>query len=156
MTGPSLPKIADVFATMMLAEVNRWNNIGYPPENRPAPPDYDAVFVPENRTSPTPARGWVVLSRTKFGQTTAEELGDESALSQRVGVFICTISIPQNQETTQALRFSGIVEAVFRRKELDGCIICGEPYTEDVGPTADQRYSITVFVPWVTHYSTEV
>ncbi len=82
------------------------------------------------------------------------ELGGRQGLCPRDGVYVVTLSCPNNTDRlAQTWELSSIVESKFYRADLpitdaDCFVMCDEPYTTNVGETDDKRLALSVSITW--------
>lgn len=96
-----------------------------------------------------------VLHVVTPGTPTDGELGGRQGVSPRPGVYVITLSVPQDTIWLQdAWELCGVLEAAFYRVflpvlGLEYTVLCTEPYTTNVGEDPDtKRLALSVTVPW--------
>ena len=95
----------------------------------------------------TPIQGtaWVRCV-VRPGQVFDGEIG-RLGLSQRPGVLLAQVFVPDHLGSGPALDMAQAVEAAFRHEDVGG-VHCDNPYTTTVGPDGRGWYQVNVAVPW--------
>lgn len=95
-----------------------------------------------------------LIIRSSFlpGRVQSSEVGGKESAAIRDGVYMITLSIPQNVDLSRYWGLASRLEQEFRREDFavgGSCAWCGEPYTENRGTEPDSgRFVISVTVPW--------
>ena len=95
-----------------------------------------------------------VIHSVNPGEVQDGELGGRQGVCPRVGVYVVTLSCPNDTERlSQAWKLSSAIESKFYRADLpvtdaDCSVMCDEPYTTNVGETDDKRLALSVSIPW--------
>lgn len=110
-------------------------------------------LVPETSSFNPDVANIVFLQAFRPSQTESAELSGRLGLGKRHGVFMVTISAPwgDSAKAAQARTWADAVCDAFRRRALptaNGPVYTDEPNILVVGKDPDERYSISISVPW--------
>jgi len=140
MATPTLSQIGTALRTVLSQVVANMSAVQIVPESSSFNPDVKHI---------------VLLQALRPSSSTEEELGGRLGLSKRHGVYTITISIPFNvtERVTTANALAETLCDAYRRKALptvNGDVYCGEPSFLIIGKDPDERYSLSVSVPYTT------
>ena len=140
METPSMSQIAAALRTALFSAVGSASGVSIVPETSTFNPAADSIFV---------------LQAFRPSSQEGVELSGRLGLAQRHGVFLATVSAPygSSAKVQAAMGHAETIADAFRRKALDtakGPVYCGEPSVVVVGKDPDERYSVSVSVPWTT------
>ena len=110
-------------------------------------------LVPEASSFNPDVANIVFLQAFRPSQTESAELSGRLGLGKRHGVYMVTISAPwgDSAKAAQARTWADAVCDAFRRRALptaNGPVYTDEPNILVVGKDPDERYSISISVPW--------
>lgn len=105
--------------------------------------DVDNIVYPNFNYKP---KGdiWLRVAVT-MGSTFEAEKGSDG-VGLRMGHFSASFFVPVNDGTSNGLTNAGLMESIFRKKEID-TIMFGEPYTRELG-LENEYYHIMTTVPF--------
>ncbi len=113
------------------------------------------TIVPETSGFDPDEAGIMALQTLRPSSAEAVELSGRLGLGQRHGVYMVTLSAPygSSSKVQAAMALAETLADAFRRRALDtdgGPVYTDEPNILVVGKDPDERYSISISVPYTT------